>query len=200
MGEWDKIWSYNADILDPKVGRYFAVSSDSVTINILNVDTFCAKTVPLAPSKYEQLKGMTKMLEISNKVYVERFSLNQAIEKNKKKNLSKLILMNWGIINMDKIHYDEEKQLVSIDATFEKDNNDFKGKSAVNWVADNGLNNLVPVKLVELDYLFNYVQRETEEKKMEIVLEENTLPTWLETNAMAESATRLLGQGDVIQF
>merc|ERR1712130_168916 len=101
--EWDKIWSYNADILDPKVGRYFAVSSDSVTINILNVDTFCAKTVPLAPSKYEQLKGMTKMLEISNKVYVERFSLNQAIEKNKKKNLSKLILMNWGIINMDKI-------------------------------------------------------------------------------------------------
>merc|ERR1712157_135166 len=102
-----------------------------------------------------------------------------------------------GIINLDAIHYDEQENVVSVDATFEESNRDFKGKSAVNWVADNGLNNLVPVKLVELDYLFNYVQKESEEdeKKMEIVLEENEGPTWLETDAMAESATRLLSKG-----
>merc|ERR1712157_318665 len=105
-----------------------------------------------------------------------------------------------GIINLDAIHYDEQENVVSVDATFEESNRDFKGKTAVNWVADNGMNNLVPVKLVELDYIFNYVEQESEEKKMEIVLEENTSNTWLETDARAESAVRLLGQGDVIQF
>ena len=201
--EWDKIWSYNADILDARSGRYFAVSHDCVTINIGNVSPNSAKTVDLAPAKYEALKGKTKLLETSNKVFVEKYSLKQAIEKNAKKGLTKLILMNWGIINMDKVNYDEQNEIVSVDATFEENNRDFKGKSAVNWVSDNGLNNLVPVKLVELDYLFNYVMRESgdeEKKQMEIVLEENTSPTWLETDAMAESATRLLGKGEVVQF
>merc|ERR1740123_270231 len=199
--EWDKIWSYNQDVLDPRCGRYFAVSHDCVTINICNVDANSAKTVDLAPEKYEQLTGQTKVLQCSNKVFVERYSLKLALEKNAKKGLSKLILMNWGIVNLDKVRYsDDEKEIVCVDATFEENNRDFKGKTAVNWVADNGMNNLVPVKLVELDYIFNYVEQETEEKKMEIVLEENKSNTWLETDARAESAVRLLGQGDVIQF
>ena len=204
--EWDKIWSYNADILDEEVGRYFAVSEDYVVINIKNIenkDKFNkSKIVPLAPPKYQKLKGKTKILEISDKVYVERWSVNQAIEKNKKKNETRMILMNWGIINIDKINYNEENKISSIDAKIETENKNFKGKQTLIWVADNGLNNLVPVKLVELDYLFNAVEKpkEDEEKKMEIVLEENTSPTWYETKGFAESSLRLLNRGDIIQF
>eukprot|EP01083_Nonionella_stella_P173226 596944_1 len=201
--EWDKIWSYNADILDPKVGRYFAVSDDNVTIRISNVNTFCGKTVPLAPEKYEAMKGKSKVLEISSTVLVERFSITAAIEKNAKKNETRMILMNWGIINVERVNYDEQKKkITSVDATFEKDNANYRGKPALNWVADNGADNLVPVKLVELDYLFNYVERakEDDEKKMEIALEENKAPTWLETNAFGESAVRALSKGDIIQF
>ena len=64
--EWDKIWSYNNDILDPIVGRYFVVSEDYVVINIRNINEEClsSKVVALAPPKYEKLKGKTKLLDI----------------------------------------------------------------------------------------------------------------------------------------
>mmetsp|Transcript_13614 Transcript_13614/g.20546 ORF Transcript_13614/g.20546 Transcript_13614/m.20546 type:complete len:905 (+) Transcript_13614:24-2738(+) len=206
--EWDKIWAYNYDILDAKVGRYFAVSEDRVLIELSNVAPMSCKQVPLAPPKYEALAGQSKILEVSNRVYVERFEFEEAMRKNAEKQQSRMILMSWAIINVDKVVYadgdgdDEQKRVTVVQATLEATNTDFKGKPPLNWVADNGVNNLVPIKLVELDYIFNYEQRpkEDDEKKMELVLVENTKPTWLETNAFAETAVRSLSKGDIVQF
>eukprot|EP01084_Bolivina_argentea_P287698 493668_1 len=50
--EWDKIWTYNKRILDPKVGRYFFVSTDYVIINITNIlNDNSSISVPLHPKK-----------------------------------------------------------------------------------------------------------------------------------------------------
>ena len=85
---------------------------------------------------------------------------------------------------------------------YDAEDRKFGGKQTMCWVADNGMSNLVPVKLVELDYLFDYVERERDddEKKTQTVLEESGKQTWFETDAWAESAVRLLGKGEIIQF
>ena len=60
-----------------------------------------------------------------------------------------MILMCLGIINVEKINYDEndKSKIISIDASFEEDNKNFKGKPTLTWGADNGLNNLGPLKI-----------------------------------------------------
>jgi len=203
--EWDKIWSFNDKVLDPKVGRYFCVSEEEkVTITLTNVPEPKGITVPLAHSKYERLKGKTKVMEFASTVYVERLSVEMALEKIKKlkQKEKKAILMNMGVIEMDQIHCGEDGKVVSIEARYHAEDKNFKKKQTMCWVADNGRNNLVPVKLVELDYLFDYVERESDEddKKTKTVLEETGKQTWFETDVWAESAVKLLGKGEIIQF
>merc|ERR1712130_530067 len=203
--EWDKIWAFNDKVLDPIVGRYFCVSEqEKVTVTLTNVPKPRGMTVDLAPKKYEKLKGKTKVMEIANTVYVERLSVEMALEKIKKKKQTekKAILMNLGVIQIDDIEYGENGKVVSMTAQFDEKDKKFGGKQTMCWVADNGMNNLVPCKLVELDYLFDYVERERDDddKKTQMVLEESGKKTCFETDVWAESAVKLLGKGEIIQF
>jgi len=203
--EWDKIWALNDKVLDERVGRYFCVA-DKVKVTLSNVTAPRAVTVPLAMAKYQKLKGQTKVMDVAGTVFVERLSAEMALKKMEKKKAGekKAILMNLGVISIDAVHYDESGSLSSMEARYESEDRNFKGKQAMCWVADNGLNNLVPAKLVELDFLFEYAQRardhDDDEKGTRMVLEESGKTTWFETEVLAESALRLLGKGDIIQF
>merc|ERR1712013_453309 len=190
--EWDKIWAYNNEVLDVKVGRYFVVSaneSERVHLTLTNVQRTEGRTMPLAPKKYKAMSGRTKTAIMARDVFVERFSLEAALASKEPKYV---ILMNWAIVRIEKVERNEQGKVMSVEGVLEEENKVFKGKSVLNWVCEGELKESVPVKLVELDYLFEY----DEEGK----LVETQKETWLETEMMGEAALRLLGKGEVVQF
>ena len=178
--EWDKLWTFNKKILDPKVGRYFCVSNDKVLLTLTNVsNNNSCKSVPVHP---KHKNGAKKLLTLSNEIYIERFDA----EAIKQKSCNKIILMNWGIINITKINTDNSGNIVNIVGNYDENDKKFKGLYGCTWVNKN--DDLIPVTLVELDYLFNDDGTESNNE------------SWKETSGLSESSLRLLSKGDIIQY
>ena len=108
---------------------------------------------------------------------------NEIPQSIKQQKTTKLVLKHWGIININNIKYDDSntKQIVSIEGTFEKADKNTPIKYGLNWIADNGLNNLVPVGLFEKDNA-NTSSHQDE----------------YQVNGYGESGMRLLSVGDVM--
>ena len=149
-------------MLDPKVHRYFAVSAtDQVIVKISNIKGNVAKIVPLHP---KQPEGAQRAMVISDSVLIERFDANAIVNEN----APKFILMNYGILSLDKVIKNEKSgEIECIHATYDASDTNYKKKPICTWVA-NVTDDLVPLTLVELDYLFDANNEPTE------------TPTWIE--------------------
>lgn len=185
--EWDKIWAYNKDAIDPKSARYTAIVKDSATKIILNNGPakIYAETHPLHQKNADL---GTKAVLYGKEIFVE---------KGDAKDLAvgeKITLMKWGnaVITMK-----EEKPDGSFElhADLKVEDKDFKGTKKLTWITIDEKTNF-EVTLVELDHLITKKKVEENEKVQDIVNHNS----YISYTAIAEGNLRNVQKGDMIQL
>ncbi|ETO26295.1 gln-glu non-discriminatory tRNA synthetase [Reticulomyxa filosa] len=182
--EWDKLWTYNKKILDPIAGRYYCVSAENkVLVEITNIKENTGVSVQLHPQNPS--RG-TKVLHVAKEVFIEQFDAD-LVRKDLDKGKKQFILMSVGVVSIDEIVFSPSHpdHIEKLRVTHLPEEKNFKDKLKVTWVVNS--ENMVWVKLVELDYLFTADGEPVDQ-------------TWFETLAIAEPSISLLSRGDVIQF
>jgi glutamyl-tRNA synthetase len=141
--EWDKLWAYNKQILDPVVPRYTAIGKDSsIKLTIENGPSPPeARSQPLHP----------KNAAIGNKPVM--FGQNLLIEKDDAAALvvgQKITLMKWG--NATITRREESKDTFELTATIDEADKDFKGTTKLTWICNDPATT-VEVTMIEFDHL-----------------------------------------------
>lgn len=142
MMEWDKLWAFNKQVIDPVSARFTAVAS-RCTIELVNgPESPYATTVPLHKAK-EDLGN--KPLFFSNKIIVEKDDALPVAEGEK------ITLLKWGNAKvLEKKVADDGS--VALKAELNIEDQDFKGTKKFTWIADVE-EALLPIDLYEYDHL-----------------------------------------------
>ncbi|XP_033626756.1 bifunctional glutamate/proline--tRNA ligase-like [Asterias rubens] len=144
MMEWDKLWSFNRKVIDPKVPRFSAVvKTDAVPVTVKGAKED-SKDVAKHP-KNESV-GMKKVW-YSSKVMIDQ--VDAAVLSDGEV----VTFVNWGNIIVNKIHKDGSGKISSIDATLNLDNQDYKKTTKLTWLAETEKAPLIPAVMMHYDYL-----------------------------------------------
>lgn len=187
--EWDQIWTLNKRIIDPVVPRYTAIEeAGKVKCTIAGAPPAHEKAVP----KHK------KNLEIGNKttVYDSPVWIEQEDAASFDQN-EEVTLMDWGNVFVRSKEVDPATgkiTAVQMDAHFEGDFK--KTKKKVHWLSDSVSRPLIPVTLVDFDYLITKPKLEEEDTFEQFV----TPKTEFISAALADANVSELKAGDKIQF
>lgn len=187
--EWGSFWALNKKIIDLQAARYTAIAGDNVvSCKIQGLDE--APSVAKKPlhAKYSNL-GL-KDVTYDRAIILEQADA-QLFEKDEE-----VTLMNWGNAFVRSISKDETSNLVN-DIQFELHlDGDFKKtKKKITWLAEIN-SNMIPVDLVEFDYLITKDKLEKEDK-----LEDFLTPvTEFRSRCFADCNVKDLPKGAVVQF
>ena len=123
--EWDKIWAMNKKVIDPVVSRYTAVDKTYfVPVNIKGIKAESAKVDkhPKDPEVGQKTvwRGPTVLIDGADAEVL--------------KEGENTTFINWGNVTIDKVNKEGNK-VVSVDATPDLDNKDFKKTLKVTWLA-----------------------------------------------------------------
>jgi len=176
--EWDKLWAYNKDAIDPKAPRYTAIVKDTAAKLILNngPKEIVAETHPLH-QKNPDLGS--KAVLYGNEVLIETGDAKD-IEVGEK-----VTLMKWGNAVITKKDVNDGD--ITLHADLNLDDKDFKKTKKLTWIAkDNNTN--FEVTLVELDHLITKKKVEEDEKVQDIVNRDS----YIAYTAIAEGNMRSL--------
>lgn len=184
--EWDKIWAYNKDIIDPNAPRYTAIVKEtSAKIIIDNVpETIRAETHPLHQ----------KNASLGEKAVL--YGRELLVENGDARDIAvgeKITLMKWGnatITSSETI----DGQLV-LHGNVDPADKDFKKTKKLTWIAVDPNTNF-EVTLVELDHLITKKKVEENEKVQDIVNKTSRIAY----TAIAEGNMKSLQVGTKIQL
>ncbi|XP_018427718.1 PREDICTED: bifunctional glutamate/proline--tRNA ligase isoform X3 [Nanorana parkeri] len=149
--EWDKIWAFNKKlraickkVIDPIAPRFTALSrSQVVPVNIPEAEegvTEVAKHPKNAEVGLKQVwYGPRVLIEGAD---AETFSEGETVT-----------FINWGNLNITKIHRDSSGKIQSLDAKLNLDNKDYKKTTKITWLADTVKAPLIPTTCVNYDHL-----------------------------------------------
>jgi len=184
--QWDQFWAMNKKYFEPTASRFMAVFRDSaVPLFITNgPDGLTGKSVPLHPQHPEY---GDRVIRLAKKVLVEGDDANQIVEGEQ------IVLMRWGVIKISKVQK-ENDQVVGLEGAYDPDGDLKKAKKKLTWLAD--CEDLLPVKLVEFDYLITKETIEEDDKFEDFV----NPCTRAETDALGDPGLRHLKEGEVIQL
>uniref|UniRef100_A0A3Q1MSP0 Bifunctional glutamate/proline--tRNA ligase n=1 Tax=Bos taurus TaxID=9913 RepID=A0A3Q1MSP0_BOVIN len=149
--EWDKIWAFNKKlralckkVIDPVAPRYVALlKKEVVPVNI--------------PEAQEEMKEVAKHPKnpdvglkpvwYSSKVFIEGADAETLSEGEM------VTFINWGNINITKIHKSAEGKIVSLDAKLNLENKDYKKTTKITWLAETEHALPVPAICVTYEHL-----------------------------------------------
>ncbi|RKO94946.1 hypothetical protein CXG81DRAFT_15885, partial [Caulochytrium protostelioides] len=190
--EWDKIWSLNKKIIDPVAPRHTALASQHlVPVTLTAPVPFAIQSIP----KHKKNPDVgSKLLVLSDQLAVEQadataFDIDEEVT-----------FMDWGNAYIRSVERDAQGLVTAITAELHLDGDFKKTKKKVTWLstkrADDVTHEIVPVKLIDYDYLITKKKLEEEDAFEDFV----TPQTFFETLAVADCNVRTLKKGDIIQF
>lgn len=187
--DWTLIWATNKKYIDPIAGRHTAISNkDAVHASVKG-----APATPYTEEKPKHAKnpavGMKKVA-FSNSIIVEQEDAETF------KQDEEITLMNWGNAIVRKIDTDASTGLVKgLELELHLEGDFKKTEKKITWLSTEG-QKMVPVELVDFDYLLNKDSMQ-EEDKLEDCL---TPKTEFREDAVADSNVAELKEGDIMQF
>uniref|UniRef100_A0A2K6LDS0 Bifunctional glutamate/proline--tRNA ligase n=1 Tax=Rhinopithecus bieti TaxID=61621 RepID=A0A2K6LDS0_RHIBE len=142
--EWDKIWSFNKKVIDPVAPRYVALlKKEVIPVN-----------VPEAQEEMKEVAKHPKNPEVglkpvwySPKVFVEGADAETFSEGEM------VTFINWGNLNITKIHKNTDGKIISLDAKLNLENKDYKKTTKITWLAETTHALPVPAICVTYEHL-----------------------------------------------
>lgn len=182
------VWATNKKYIDPVAPRHTAiVSKNAVKAAITNG--------PASPYTEEKAKH-AKNAAVGMKTVA--FSKNVLLEQEDVKLFKQdeeITLMNWGNAFVRKITTDADGIVTGLDLELNPGGDVKKTEKKVTWLATEG-QDLVPVELVDFDYLLKKDSL-SEDDKLEDVLNYNTE---FRDSAVADGNASQFKVGDIMQF
>jgi glutamyl-tRNA synthetase len=143
MMEWDKIWAFNKDIIDPQSKRYNAIVKSSACHMVIENGPETT-TIESHPYHAKNPQLGQKPVIYSKNLYIEKDDAESIAEGEK------VTLMKWGNATVSKKVVDGDK--ITLHATIDPADKDFKKTKKISWIANDPSSN-VEVTLNELDHL-----------------------------------------------
>lgn len=143
--EWDKIWAFNKKVIDPVSPRYMAVEADApvpVLVEGAKEETFKVAKHPKNPAVGE------KQVVVGPKLLIDTADA-EVLKENEN-----CTFINWGNLLITKINRKNDK-IVSVQATSNLDNKDYKKTLKLSWLPDTPRTKLVPAVLVYFEHIIS---------------------------------------------
>jgi len=184
--EWDKLWAYNKDIIDPITPRYTAIVQEThARLIIDNVpEAIRAETHPLHQ----------KNASLGSKAVL--YGRELLVESGDAQDIAvgeRITLMKWG--NATVTSAETVDGVITLHANINPEDKDFKKTKKLTWIAVDQNTNF-EVTLVELDHLITKKKVEGDEKVEDIVNKTSRIAY----TAIAEGNMKTLKVGDKIQL
>lgn len=142
--EWDKIWAFNKKVIDPVAPRYVALlKKEVVPVNVLDAQEEM-KEVARHPKNPDV--GL-KPVWYSPKVFIEGADAETFSEGEM------VTFINWGNINITKIHKNADGKITSLDAKLNLENKDYKKTTKITWLAESTHALPIPAVCVTYEHL-----------------------------------------------
>jgi glutamyl-tRNA synthetase len=188
--EWDGIWTVNKKVIDPISPRYWAIAED--------------KAVPVTVTgRSEGVVVEAKPLHKKNPEVGEKqmvFSNNLLVEQEDAKTFGdneEITAMDWGNVFVADKKVSANGDVESLEFKLHLDGDFKKTSKKVTWLAAPTKENpLVPVALIEYDYLITKKKLEEEDNLLDVI----NPKTEYRTNALASAEVANLKKWDIIQF
>ncbi|KAF2091137.1 glutamyl-tRNA synthetase-like protein [Saccharata proteae CBS 121410] len=195
--DWTTFWATNKKYIDPVAGRYTAVTADKVPVTI----TGFAHPGPLAEDK--PLHGKNAAVGTKKVYYSSELVIDQADAQSFAQD-EEITLMNWGNAIVRKISHSmnplhllkdaKDKPVTSVEMELHLQGDFKKTSKKITWLST--AQDLIPVELVDYDYLITKDKLEEED-----VFEDFINPkTEFKTEAVADVNVAKLKVDDIIQF
>ncbi|CED84167.1 glutamate-trna ligase [Phaffia rhodozyma] len=189
--EWDGIWTINKKTIDPVVPRYWAlVEKDLVKVEIVG-----------GPAE-EQVKPVPKHkknADLGNKstVYSSSILVEQTDAASFDDN-EEVTLMDWGNAFVRSKTVSPEGVVTGLKMELHLEGDFKKTKKKVTWLsASSSTNELLPVTLIDYDYLINKKKLEEDDKVDDFV---STITEFKESALADRNVVDNVRKGDTIQF
>ncbi|KAL0247921.1 glutamate-tRNA ligase [Cryptococcus tetragattii IND107] len=189
--EWDGIWTVNKKVIDPVAPRYWAIAEDKmVTVNVIGRDTEEPEIVNKPLHKKNPDVGEKKM------VFASKLIMEQEDAKTFGDN-EEITAMDWGNAFVTSKVITPSGDVSSLTITLHLAGDFKKTSKKVTWLAaPTDSKPLVPVVLIEYDYLITKKKLEEDDSLPEIL----NPKTEYRTNALASKEVEGLKKWDIIQF
>uniref|UniRef100_A0AAX7UHW4 WHEP-TRS domain-containing protein n=1 Tax=Astatotilapia calliptera TaxID=8154 RepID=A0AAX7UHW4_ASTCA len=139
--EWDKIWAFNKKVIDPVAPRYTALSSSYVV----------PVSVPEATEEMKEIAKHPKNAEVGMKeVWYGPRVLIEGADAETFTEGETVTFINWGNLIITKINKGADGKVLSMKASLNLDNKDYKKTTKITWLAET--NNSLPVPAICVNY------------------------------------------------
>jgi bifunctional glutamyl/prolyl-tRNA synthetase len=189
MMEWDKIWAFNRDVIDPVAPRHTALFKKGLVTIKLEGQTVKTDVRALHPKNPEI--GTTSLI-LAPSVLVEAADADQIVEG------TKFTLMGMGNCMCTKV----EKLCgvtTSVEATYLADDKDFKGTKKFTFIADCAEEKKYDVQCITYGDLIT-VNNVTKEEGMEGLKKHASVITEWKYDMIGTSSLESVKQGDIVQI
>ncbi|KAG9477484.1 hypothetical protein GDO78_002725 [Eleutherodactylus coqui] len=186
--EWDKIWAFNKKVIDPIAPRY----------NVLLKSQVVPVNIPGAPEGTTEVAKHLKNAKIGMKRVW--YGPHVLIEGANAETLSEgeiVTFINWGNLNITKIHRDSSGNIVSLDAQLNLENKDYKKTTKITWLADTPAAPLTPTICVNYDHLITITIVLGKEEDFKQYINRSSKQ---EEVMLGDSCLKTLKKGDLLQL
>ncbi|KAI9369890.1 tRNA synthetases class I, catalytic domain-containing protein [Aspergillus egyptiacus] len=185
--DWTLFWATNKKYIDPVAPRHTAVLNQGAVKATITGG-------PAEPYTLEKAKH-NKNPDVGTKkvTYSSSILFDQEDAKSFKQD-EEITLMNWGNAFVRKIVTDDSGAVTELGLELNEQGDFKKTEKKVTWLSTD--QELVPVELVDFDYLLNKDALQ-EDDRLEDVLNPKTE---FREDAVADSNVAFLKEGDIIQF
>lgn len=186
--EWDKLWTLNKRIIDPVCPRHVAVTDAGRVLITLENGPVTPEIVSVPKHKKYAPAGVKATTRMSQ-IWLDAVDAETVTEGEE------VTLMDWGNCIVKKIHRDASTGAITgIDAQLHLDGSVKSTKLKLTWLPM--IEELVPLKLLDFDYLITKKKVEEDDNFADIVNKASKV----ETYAHGDANMRSFQKGDVLQL
>ncbi|GIM07727.1 hypothetical protein Vretimale_11813, partial [Volvox reticuliferus] len=188
--EWDKIWTINKKLIDPVCPRHTAIEVDGRVLLTLE-DGPAEPEVVMVPRHKKYPPAGKKALTRANQIWLEQVDASSLAEGEE------VTLMDWGNAIVKSITRDPSTGAVTaLSGMLNLDGDVKKTRLKLTWLAAVPQCEVVPLQLVDFDYLITKKKVEEDDNFMDLV----NPTTRFEKIAVGDPNMRTLQKGDVLQL
>lgn len=190
--DWTLFWATNKKYIDPIAPRHTAVAKE----NAVTATVKGARVAPFTEDKPKHGKNPelgTKKVAYSPEILIDQADAQAFAEDEE------ITLMNWGNAIVRKMTYSlnplHRSLVTGLELELHLQGDVKKTKQKITWLATAG-QELIPVELVDFDFLITKDKLEDEDNVDDFLTEK----TEFRTEALADGNVAALGEGEIIQF
>ncbi|KAM0786047.1 hypothetical protein ACM66B_006858 [Microbotryomycetes sp. NB124-2] len=187
--EWDVIWNINKKVIDPVAPRHTALVKKDLVKVVCQGEGCPAEAYSKEMPKHKKNPDVgVKQTSYADTIYVEQEDAKTFAQDEE------LTLMDWGNAFVRKIEGSEPITQLQVELNL---SGDFKKtKKKITWLASTSSAPLLPVTLIDYDYLITKKKLEEDDDVKDFL----TPRTEFRTEAVADFNVKFLNKGDIIQF